>query len=175
MKGVLQGTVSSFFAPAVLLADLLLLFGSEVVLDVEQCSDLFWRFPLDHGGHSSTSQVQHVLDVEEIGCHDAINQQLMLLPGFCLWTHWQAILLEKATSWGPPPRGGPRNCEKKIPPCVVLRVCLFLFKKKSKKLKNGMLAGFGGKKNIPARHWNKSSNFQCPPASPGSRPFLKVH
>ena len=48
-------------APLILLPHLLLLGGSEVVLDVEGLSDLLWCLPLDHVGHGLTSHVKKTL------------------------------------------------------------------------------------------------------------------
>ena len=47
--------------PFILLADLLLLAGSEVVLDVERLADLLGSFSLDHVGHCLAGDVQETL------------------------------------------------------------------------------------------------------------------
>ena len=46
------------FAPLVLLPDLLLFAGREVVLDVERFSDVLGSLALDHVGHSLAGDVQ---------------------------------------------------------------------------------------------------------------------
>ena len=50
--------------PFILLADLLLLAGSEVVLDVERLADLLGSFSLDHVGHCLAGDVQETLGEE---------------------------------------------------------------------------------------------------------------
>lgn len=55
------------FSPFVLATDLILLFGCEIVLDVERLSNLLWRLALDHVGHGFASHVQEGLDVEVVG------------------------------------------------------------------------------------------------------------
>jgi hypothetical protein len=53
--------------PLVLAADLLLLLGSEVVLDVEGLSDLVGRLALDHVGDGLAADIEESLDVEVVG------------------------------------------------------------------------------------------------------------
>ena len=47
--------------PLILLANLLLLAGSEVVLNVESLPDLLRGLPLDHVGHGLAGHVQETL------------------------------------------------------------------------------------------------------------------
>ena len=49
--------------PFILLADLLLLAGSEVVLNVESLPDLLRSFPFDHVGNGLAGHVQQTLKV----------------------------------------------------------------------------------------------------------------
>ena len=57
--------------PLVLAADLVLLLGSEVVLDVEGLSDLVGGLALDHDGNGLAADVEEGLDVKVVGglCH----------------------------------------------------------------------------------------------------------
>ncbi len=61
-------------APLVLLPDLLLLRGSEVVLDVEGLPDLLRRLALDHVGHRLAGDVEEALDVKVVGGEDQLEQ-----------------------------------------------------------------------------------------------------
>jgi len=54
------------FAPLVLLAHLLLLAGSEVVLDVECLANLLGGLALDHVGNSLAGHVQKALNVQVV-------------------------------------------------------------------------------------------------------------
>ena len=51
-------------SPLVLTTDLVLLFRSEVVLDVESLADLLGRLALDHVGHGLAANIQETLDIE---------------------------------------------------------------------------------------------------------------
>jgi hypothetical protein len=53
-------------SPFVLATDLLFLFRSEVVRDVERFPDLLWRLALDHVGHGLAANIEKGLDVEVI-------------------------------------------------------------------------------------------------------------
>lgn len=53
--------------PLVLTADLVLLLGCEVVLDVEGLADLIRRLALDHVGDRLATNVEEGLDVEVVG------------------------------------------------------------------------------------------------------------
>jgi hypothetical protein len=52
--------------PLVLAANLLLLLGGEVVLDVESLTDLIGRLALDHVGDGLAADVKEGLDVEVV-------------------------------------------------------------------------------------------------------------
>lgn len=54
-------------SPLVLATDLIFLFGSEVVLDIERLANLFGRLALDHVGNSLTADVKESLDIEVVG------------------------------------------------------------------------------------------------------------
>jgi hypothetical protein len=54
------------FAPFVLLADSLLLFGCEVVLDVECLANLLWCLTLDHVGDGLACDVQQGFDIKVV-------------------------------------------------------------------------------------------------------------
>ena len=66
-------------APVVLLGDLLLLLGGEVILNVEQGADLLGILALQHRSDAGAGEVEEVLDVEEVGGHDDVNEGLVLL------------------------------------------------------------------------------------------------
>lgn len=68
----------SVLAPGVLLADLLLLFGGEVVLDVEGATDLLGSFALDHVGHRLAGDVEQSLDVEVVRGEDQLEQRALV-------------------------------------------------------------------------------------------------
>jgi hypothetical protein len=53
--------------PLVLAADLLLLLGREIVLDVERLADLVGGLALDHVGHGLAANIQERFDVEVVG------------------------------------------------------------------------------------------------------------
>ena len=65
---------SLLLAPLVLLPDLLLLGGREVVLDVERLADLLGRLALDHVGHRLARHVEQALDVQVVGGKDQLEQ-----------------------------------------------------------------------------------------------------
>lgn len=55
------------FGPFVLTANLILLLGGEVVLDVEGFADLFGRFPLDHVGDGLAANIKKSLNIQVVG------------------------------------------------------------------------------------------------------------
>jgi hypothetical protein len=61
-------------APLVLLADLLLLLGGEVVLDVEGLPDVLGRLALDHVGHGLAGKIEEGLDVEVVSGEDELEE-----------------------------------------------------------------------------------------------------
>ena len=69
-----SGDVLLFLAPLVLLPDLLLLGGREVVLDVERLADLLGGLALDHVGHGLASDVEEALDVQVVGGQDQLKE-----------------------------------------------------------------------------------------------------
>ena len=54
--------------PLVLPTNLVLLLGSEVVLDIEGLADFFGGFALDHVGDGLAADVEQGFDVEVVGC-----------------------------------------------------------------------------------------------------------
>jgi hypothetical protein len=61
-------------APLVLLADLLLLLGGEVVLNVEGLPDVLGRLTLDHVGHGLAGKIEEGLNVEVVGGEDELEE-----------------------------------------------------------------------------------------------------
>lgn len=59
--------IDLLFGPLVLATNLILLFGREVVLDIEGLADFFRRLALDHVGDSLAADVEQSLDVEVVG------------------------------------------------------------------------------------------------------------
>ena len=59
--------IDLLFGPLVLATNLILLFGREVILDIEGLADLFGRLALDHVGDSLAADVEQSLDVEVVG------------------------------------------------------------------------------------------------------------
>ena len=57
----------SLLSPLVFTADLILLLGSKVILDVEGLADLLWGLSLDHVGDSFAANVKQSFDVEIVG------------------------------------------------------------------------------------------------------------
>lgn len=53
--------------PLVLAADLILLLGGEVILNIEGLADLLGGLALDHIGHGLASDIKKGLDVEIVG------------------------------------------------------------------------------------------------------------
>lgn len=64
--------------PLVLAADLLLLLGGEVVLDVEGLADLLGGLALDHVGNSLAADVKKGLDVHVVGGEDDLEEHLLV-------------------------------------------------------------------------------------------------
>lgn len=61
------GESLAILGPLVLTTNLVLLLGSEVVLDVERLADLIGRLALDHVGNSLAADIEERLDVEVVG------------------------------------------------------------------------------------------------------------
>jgi hypothetical protein len=57
----------SLLGPLVLATDLVLLLGGEVILDVEDLTDLFWGLALDHVGDGLAADVEEGFDVKVVG------------------------------------------------------------------------------------------------------------
>lgn len=68
----------AILGPLVLTTDLLLLLRGEVVLDVEQLSDLLWGLSLDHVGHSLATGIKEGLDIQEVGSEDNLKEHLLV-------------------------------------------------------------------------------------------------
>jgi len=73
-KHVQRNLKSLLLAPFVLLADLLLLAGREIVLDVEGLPDLLRGLALDEVGHSLAGYVQQSLDVEIVSGQNELEE-----------------------------------------------------------------------------------------------------
>merc|ERR1712187_1045659 len=69
---------SRVLAPAVLLPDLGLLLGREVVHDVELLADLLRVLALDHRSHLGAREVQQALDVKVVRGKDELEEHLLL-------------------------------------------------------------------------------------------------
>lgn len=65
-------------SPLVLTADLVLLLGGEVVLDVERLADLLGRLALDHVGNSLAAHVEKRLDIHVVRGEDDLEQHLLV-------------------------------------------------------------------------------------------------
>jgi hypothetical protein len=82
--------------PLVLAADLLLLFGGEVVLDVESLADLVGGLALDHVGNGLAANVKESLDVEVVGSlRRVLVYVLVIARGRGLFTR----MISKSISW----------------------------------------------------------------------------
>ena len=64
----------SLKSPLVLLADLRLLLGCEIILDVKNLADLLRSLVLDHVGNSLASKVEQSLDVEVVCSQDEVEE-----------------------------------------------------------------------------------------------------
>jgi hypothetical protein len=64
--------------PLVLAADLVLLLGSEVVLNVERLANLLGGLALDHVGHSLAADIEESLDVHVVGGEDDLEEHLLV-------------------------------------------------------------------------------------------------
>jgi hypothetical protein len=64
--------------PLVLAADLLLLLGGEVVLDVEGLANLLGGLALDHVGDGLAADVKKGLDVHVVGSEDNLKEHLLV-------------------------------------------------------------------------------------------------
>ena len=69
---------SAILSPLILTANLILLLGREVVLDVEGLADLLRRLALDHVGDGLAADVQQCLDVHVVRCEDDLEQHLLV-------------------------------------------------------------------------------------------------
>lgn len=69
------GSRLAVLGPLVLAANLILLLGGEVVLDVESLADLVGGLALDHVGDGLAADVEEGLDVEVVG---SLREQLAL-------------------------------------------------------------------------------------------------
>ena len=56
-----------FFAPLILLADLLFFTWGKIILDVKGLANLFWSFTLDHVCNSLTGYIQQSFNIQIIG------------------------------------------------------------------------------------------------------------
>lgn len=68
-------------SPLVLTADLVLLLGSEVILDVEGLADLLGGLSLDHVGHGLAADIQQALDVQVVGSLGKCQCRIPILEG----------------------------------------------------------------------------------------------
>ena len=72
-----EGAAGLLFSPLVFTADLVLLLGSEVVLDVEGLANLLGRLALDHVGDGLAANVQQGFNIEVVrGLKDIISSYL---------------------------------------------------------------------------------------------------
>lgn len=60
-------TANLLLGPLVLTTDLVLLFRSEIILDVEGLANLLGGLALDHVRHGLAADVQKALDIEVVG------------------------------------------------------------------------------------------------------------
>ena len=65
------------FSPLVLAANLVLLFRSEIVLNVECLADFIGRLALDHIGNRFTANIEKGLDIEIVGRLSSTSHQSM--------------------------------------------------------------------------------------------------
>ena len=68
----------AILSPLVLTADLILLLGREVVLDIERLANLLRRLALDHVGDGLAADVQQGLDVHVVGREDDLEEHLLV-------------------------------------------------------------------------------------------------
>jgi len=73
-----EATCLAVLGPFVLTADLILLLGGEVVLDVEGLTDLLRRLALDHVRDSLAADVEERLNVQVVGSQDNLEQHLLV-------------------------------------------------------------------------------------------------
>jgi hypothetical protein len=77
-KRVRRAQHLAVLSPLVLAADLVLLLGGEVVLDVEGLANLLGRLALDHVGDSLAADVEEGLDVHVVCCENDLEQHLLV-------------------------------------------------------------------------------------------------
>jgi hypothetical protein len=65
--GLISKCRNVLLGPLVLAADLVLFFGSEVILNVECLANLLWALALDHVGDSLAPDIEKSLDIEVVG------------------------------------------------------------------------------------------------------------
>lgn len=68
----------TILSPFVLLLDLCLLLGSEIVDDVEELPDLLGSLALDHVSDGLASNIEEGLDVEVVGSEDDLEEHLLV-------------------------------------------------------------------------------------------------
>ena len=70
--------LEGFFGPFILCNDLVFFFGSKVLLNVEQRSDLIRSLALHHGGYIGTAQFEQWINVQIVGSQDNLEQGLLV-------------------------------------------------------------------------------------------------
>jgi hypothetical protein len=80
-----KGDRLAVLGPLVLAADLLLLLGGEVVLDVESLTDLIGRLALDHVRDGLAADIEESLDVEVVGGLQIVS--VYSLQNMNFWSH----------------------------------------------------------------------------------------
>ena len=79
-KNDVKVSVSSerLFSPLVFLHNLLLLFGGEIILNVEELTDLLHTLALDKRGDLGAREFEEGLDVKVVGGHDDLEEHLLV-------------------------------------------------------------------------------------------------
>lgn len=86
--------INSLLGPLVLATDLLLLLGSEIVLDVESLSNLLGALSLDHVGNGLASNIKKRLDIQVVGSLSTICVRFILRAGGASFGTYQDDLEE---------------------------------------------------------------------------------
>lgn len=70
----IQNQRDLLLSPLILTANLIFLFGGEVVLDIECLADLLGGFSLNHVGNGLAAHVKKSFDIEVVGSLVAISE-----------------------------------------------------------------------------------------------------
>jgi len=78
MAPFIELSLLTILGPLVLPTDLVLLLGSEIVLNVEGLADLLGRLALDHVGNGLATDIEKWLDIKVVGGKNNLEEHLLV-------------------------------------------------------------------------------------------------